>query len=176
MPSLRRARPPVRHVRRRRWWVRALAPAFVVVLIGGSAFAYWSAEGTGTGNGSTKSHVAVTLSPGSAAADLRPGGLGDVVLQVSNPNSTVAEIGSLALDSTQGDGGFAVDAAHIGCALTVVEYTTQTNGGAGWVVPAASGGEDGTLSITLTDALEMSPGAANDCQDATLAVYLVSGA
>lgn len=176
MPSIRRARSSVRHVRRPRWWVRALAPAVLVPLIGVSAFAYWSAEGTGSGNGTTASTVAMTLSPGSAAPDLRPGGLGDVVLQVSNPNSSVAKIGSLALDSTRGDGGYAVDAAHVGCALTVVDFTTQTNGGAGWVIPAASGGENGTLSITLTDSLEMSAGAANDCQGATLAVYLTAGA
>lgn len=175
MSSGRRVRPPVRHVRRRRLLARALVPGVLVASIGVSAFAYWSAEGTGSGNGTTASTVAVTLSPGSAAPDLRPGGSGDVVLQVSNPNSSVAEIGSLALDVTQGDGGYAVDAAHLGCALAVVDFTTQTNGGAGWVVPAASGGEDGSLAIVLADALEMSAAAANDCQGATLTVYLTAG-
>jgi hypothetical protein len=150
-------------------------PGVLVALVGSSAFAYWSAEGAGAGSGSTASSVAVTLSPGVAAADLRPGGVGDVVLQVSNPSSYVAEIGSLALDVSRGDGGYAVDPAHIGCALTVLGYTTQTNGGAGWTVPAASGGDDGTLPIILADALDMSEEAANTCQGATLTVYLKAG-
>jgi hypothetical protein len=147
-----------------------------VALVGASAFAYWGAGGAGAGSGSTASTVAVTLNPGVASAGLRPGGVGDVVVQVSNPNSYVAEIGSLALDVAQGDGGYAVDAGHVDCALTTLDYTTQSNGGAGWAVPAASGGDDGTLSITLSDALGMGADAVNACQGATLTVYLAAGA
>ena len=173
MSSLRRVRPPVRHARRRAW-LRALVPGVLVATVGASAFAYWSADGAGSGAGSTASAVAVVLSPGVAAADLRPGGEGDVVLLVTNPNSSVAQIGSLALDVTQGVGGYAVDAAHSGCVLTALDYATQTNGSAGWAVPAASGGKDGTLSITLPDALGMSADAANACQGATFTIYLIA--
>jgi hypothetical protein len=174
MPSLFAVRSRARHARRR-FWSRVLGPGLLMAVVGASAFAYWSAEGTGNGSGSTATSVAVTLSPGVAAADLRPGGEGNVVLQVTNPNPYVAEIGSLALDVTRGDGGFAVDAAHLDCAFTALDYTTQTNGGAGWTVPQASGGDDGTLSVTLSDALAMSDDAANACQGATLTVYLMVG-
>lgn len=155
--------------------MRLLVPSVLLAFVGASAFAYWSADGAGSGNGSTAPAVAVMLSPSVATADLRPGGAGDVVVQVTNPNSTVAQIGSLALDVTQGEGGFAVDAGHLGCALTALGYSTQANGGAGWTVPAASGGDGGTLSITLSDAVMMDDDAANACQGATLTVYLTAG-
>jgi hypothetical protein len=153
-----------------------LVVVVLVVAIGASAFAYWSAAGAGAGSGSTASAAPVTLSPGAVVADLRPGGAGDVVLTVTNPNAFDAELTSLALDVTQGDDGFGVDAAHLDCALTVLAYTTQTNGDAGWLVPAASGGDAGTLSITLPSALAMSDDAARGCQGATLTVYLTAGA
>lgn len=171
MPSFRVARLPVRHVRRR-VWARVLVPGLFLALVGASALAFWSANGAGSGNGSSGSTAAVTLSPGVAAADLRPGGKGDVVLQVTNPNSSAAEIGSLALDVSQGDAGYAVDAVHTGCAFAVLDYTSQTNGGAGWTVPAGSGDDDGTLAITLSDAVEMDEDATDACQGAGLTVYL----
>lgn len=174
MPSHSQVRSSVRPVRRR-FWTRVLVPSVLVATVGASAFAYWSAGGAGNGNGSTAATVAVTLSPGVATPDLRPGGEGNVVLLVSNPNSSVAQIGSLTLDVTQGDGGFAVDAGHLDCVLTTLDYTTQTNGAAGWTVPAASGGDDGTLAITLPDALAMSGDAADACQGAALTVYLTAG-
>jgi hypothetical protein len=174
MPSHSQVRSSVRPVRRR-FWTRVLVPSVLVAAVGASAFAYWSAGGAGNGKGSTAATVAVTLSPGVATPDLRPGGEGNVVLLVSNPNSSVAQIGSLALDVTQGDEGYAVDAAHSECGLAALAYTTQTNGGAGWAVPAASAGGDGTLAVTLSDALAMSGDAANACQGADLTVYLTAG-
>lgn len=174
MPSLISVRSSVRRVRLRAG-SRVLVAGVLVAAVGASAFAYWSADGAGKGNGSTGATVAVTLSPGVAAPDLRPGGEGNVVLLVTNPNSTVAQFGSLTLDATQGDEGYAVDAAHSDCGLTALDYTTQTNGGAGWAVPAASGGDDGTLAVTLSDALAMSGDAADACQGAALTVYLTAG-
>ena len=49
-------------------------------------------------------------------------------------------------------GGFAVDAGHSGCTLGTLSYTTQTNGGSGWNVPAKVGAVNGTLAdMTLDD-------------------------
>jgi hypothetical protein len=90
-----------------------------------------------------------------------------VVLTVTNPNAGEVRVGSLALDLSQGTGGFGVDGGHAGCGLTSLSFATQTNGGAGWTVPAS-----GTLPVTLTNALSMGTGAANACQGATFSVYL----
>ena len=90
-----------------------------------------------------------------------------MVLTVTNPNAAEIRVGSLALDTGQGNGGFAVDGAHSGCGLAPLSFVTQTNAGAGWTVPAS-----GVLSVTLTNALSMGTGAANACQGASFSVYL----
>ncbi|MHB8273467.1 MAG: hypothetical protein ACYDC9_01655 [Dermatophilaceae bacterium] len=143
--------------------------------VGGAAYAYWSGSGSGAGSGTTGTTVAVTLSPGTPAASLYPGGQANVVLTVSNPNASPVYIGSLAFDTGQGTGGFAVDAGHSGCAVATLSFTTATNGGAGWTVPGKVGAADGTLSITLTNAVAMGVGAADACQGASFTVYLAAG-
>ena len=157
---------------------RVLLAALLVILAvtaGGAAFAYWTGSGSGAGSASAGTTVAVTLSPGSPAASLYPGGTANVVLSVSNPNTSPVYLGSLALDAAQGTLGFAFDAGHSGCATTTLSFTTQTNGGAGWTVPAKFGAFNGTLAVTLTNALAMGVGAANACQGASSTVYLVAG-
>jgi hypothetical protein len=117
----------------------------------------------------------MTLSPGTPSSSLYPGGQSDVILSASNPNLSPIHIGSLALDTSQGTSGYSVDSGHSGCATSALTYTTQTNGGAGWTVPAKVGTVNGTLSITLPTALAMSTTAANACQGAALTIYLAAG-
>jgi hypothetical protein len=158
--------------------MRMLAVSLLATLAlpaGGAAFAYWSQSGSGGGSETTGTTVAVTLGPGTPAAGLFPGGTANVELTVSNPNVSPVQIGSLALDTGQGTGGFAVDAGHSGCAVSTLSFTTQTNSGAGWTVPAKVGAGNGTLSVTLTNALAMSSGAANGCQGASFTTYLAAG-
>jgi hypothetical protein len=141
--------------------------AVLSLLVAGVAAAYWHVTGAGSAAAATGTTSPLTLSPGSASAQLYPGGQASVVLTVSNPNAGGVKVGSLALDTTQGASGFAVDAAHAGCALAALSFATQTNGGAGWTVPAGS-----ALAVTLTNALSMTASAANACQGATFTVYL----
>ena len=159
----------------RRPFVLGISLVVLAVSVGGIAYAYWSGPGNGDGSATTGTTVAMTLSPGTAAATLFPGGQADVVLTVSNPNTSPAYLGSLALDTAQGTAGFAVDAGHLGCALSTLSFTTQTNGGAGWTVPAKAVAVDGTLPVTLTNALAMSMDAATACQGASFTVYLAAG-
>jgi hypothetical protein len=112
----------------------------------------------------------VTLSPATPTAALVPGGSASVVLTVTNPNVSSIRVGSLALDTGQGTGGFAVDGGHSGCVLTTLSFATQTNAGAGWTVAGS-----GNLSVTLTNALSMTATAANACQGASFTVYLAAG-
>lgn len=150
-------------------------PLGVMTLVAlSSATGVWHHSGSGTGAATTGTSVAVTLSPGSATAGLYPGGSANVVLTVTNPNLFAVPISSLASDTGQGTAGLAVDAGHSGCAVGVLTFTTQTNGGAGWTVPAKVAGVNGTLPITLTNALAMGAGAANACQGASLTVYLAA--
>ena len=157
---------------------RLLLASLLVALamtVAGVASAFWSGSGSGTGSGTAGTSVTVILSSGTPVATLRPGGQANVVLTASNPNVSPVRIGSLALDTGQGNGGFAVDVGHSGCAVSTLTFTTQTNGGAGWTVPARVDAVNGVLSITLPNALAMGLGAANACQGASSTVYLAAG-
>jgi len=160
---------------RRRLVLLAVLLVALGIPVGGIAWSYWSAGGSGTGTGANGTLAAVSLSAGSPTAALYPGGSTNVVATATNSNPSAVRIGSLLLDTSQGTGGFAVDAGHSGCSVAALSYTTQSNGGAGWSVPARVGITNGTLAITLTNALTMSASAASACQGATFTVYLVAG-
>ena len=162
----RAATPRRRGPRRRRTALVTLA-ATLAATVAGAAFAFWASAGAGAAAAGTGSTAAVTLTPGVAAAQLYPGGQASVTLTVANPNAASVRIGSLALDTTQGTGGFSVDAGHSGCGLSVLAFATQTNAGAGWTVPGG-----GSLPLTLAGSLSMAASAANGCQGATFTIYL----
>ncbi|WP_309710173.1 hypothetical protein [Pseudolysinimonas sp.] len=163
--------------RRRRLAILGASAVFalVVVPVGGIALAYWGGTGGGTGTSATGDVVPVSLSGGTPPANLRPGATAHVVLTATNTNDSPVRIDSLSLDTASGTGGFAVDAGHSGCSVAVLSFTTQNNGGSGWTIPARVGVVNGTLGITLPNAIGMSTSAANACQGATFTVYLVSG-
>jgi hypothetical protein len=154
---------------------RAVTLLLVVWPTCGVALAAWSATGMGGADAGTGTTLAVTLAPGTPTAGLYPGGRGDVVLSITNPNPSAVTVGSLALDPGQGDGGFAVDAGHPGCSASTFTFATQTNGGAGWSVPGRLAGVDGSRTVTLVGALSMRVDAGNGCQGVTATVYLVAG-
>ena len=151
-----------------------LIPVAIVlcVVTAGVAAAYWAGGGSGSGSVSTTDAADLTLSPGVPAATLSPGGQAAVALTVSNPNSSAVSIASLVLDTTRGTAGFAVDSGHSGCAVSALSFTTQTNASAGWTVPRKVGATDGTVSLTLVNAVSMAVDAANSCQGAYFTVYL----
>ena len=161
---------------RRLLLVMLLVSAVVLAGAGSGAWAYWKSAGSGAGTGGTGTTIAISLGAGTPSAQLYPGGTTSVVLTASNPNRSPVRVGSLALDTTQGTGGFAVDAAHSGCGVTSLGFVTQSNGGAGWTVPGKVGVVNGTLSLTLSGALTMSTAAASACQGAIFTVYLGAGA
>jgi hypothetical protein len=162
--------------RRRRLAILGISAvlALVVLPVGGIAVAYWGGTGGGTGTSATGDVVPVALTVGTPPANLRPGATSHVVLTATNSNASPVRITTLTLDTAQGTGGFAVDAGHSGCNVNVLSFTTQTNGGAGWTIPARVGLVNGTLGITLNNAIGMSASAANACQGATFTVYLVA--
>ena len=111
----------------------------------------------------------MTLTPGSPPTALYPRTAGDVAVSIVNDNTYRAYIGSLVLDTTQGSNGFAVTGGQPGCDPTALSYTTQSNGGAGWFVPAGS-----TLDLDLSNAIALDTTASSGCQGATFVVYLLA--
>lgn len=154
---------------RTRLAVTALAAVTAAALVAGAG-AFWSTSGLGSGSATAGSPAPVELSPAAPTTALYPGRSGDVAVVVDNPNPHQVFVGALALDPGEGDGGFTVDGAHGGCEVDALSFTTQTNGGDGWFVPAST-----SATLELTDAVAMSTSAASDCQGATFTVHLKAG-
>jgi hypothetical protein len=146
---------------------RLLAVLVVGIVLAGAAAAYFSSAGAGMSTAAVGTLQPLTVTPGTPTAQLYPGGRADVVATISNPNGIDVHVASLALDTSHGSGGFAVDGSHSGCDAGALGYTTQSSG---WTVPA-----NGSLDLTLANALSMAAGAANACQGAVFTVYLQAG-
>jgi hypothetical protein len=153
--------------RRARSSRRLVAAATLAALVPtGGATAYFAAAGSGSGTVRLGAAEPVAIAAGTApSAPLFPGGDGDVTAQVSNPSAGPAHLGALTLDSARGEGGF--DASRPGCDAAALSFTPQSNGGAGWDVPA-----NGTLDLDLAGAVHLAATAADACQGATFTVYL----
>lgn len=162
----------MRHLARMRPGGSALVAAALFLATG--AVGYWTAPGSGTASATLDNPLALTMSPGTPATQMSPGTSASVAASVSNPNPYAVQISSITLDNAQGSGGLAVDAGHSGCGLSVLSFTTQTNSGAGWTVPAKVGVTPGSLTISMSSALAMATSAANACQGATFTVYLAA--
>ena len=156
---------------------QALLVAVVLVFsvpVGGIAYAYWSAYGAGVGAATAGTTTALMLTPGTVTANIYPGGAGPVTVLVSNPNTSAIHITSFYLDTTQGANGFGVDVGHFGCNASSLSFATQTNGGSGWTVPAKIGLTNGSMGISLSNAISMNASSSNSCQGATFTVYLAT--
>lgn len=156
-----------RHRRRRA--VTTTIAAVVLLGLSGAALAWWSGVGSGASTATSGTSAAVTLSPGTPGASLYPGSSAAIQLSIANPGASDVRVGSLALSTAEGAGGFEVDAAHPDCVEGSLGYVTQDNGGAGWTVPSG-----GSLAVILPGALTMSLDADDGCQGATFVVYLAA--
>jgi hypothetical protein len=140
-------------------------------IAGGAAYAAWSVSGSGSGSASAASAQGLTLTAGSASGVLYPGATADVDTSVANANAFPVHVSSLALDTTQGQNGFAVDGGHSGCNLGSLSFSTATNGGSGWDISANS-----SLDVDAASSITMGAGANDSCQGATFTVYLTATA
>jgi hypothetical protein len=148
--------------------------ALAAFLVSGIVFAAWVVSGSGSGYAKAQSSQALTTSDASASttAQLYPGGSGDVLVTVNNPNPFDVKISRIA-----GDG--AVDSDKAGCTdvggdaskATGVSFTAQDLASDN-VVPA-----NGSRTLTLADAASMSNQSVNACQGAifTIPVRFTAG-
>lgn len=139
--------------------------AVACLAFAGGASAYLASGGSGSGTGRVSMSLSsLIVSGGTDTQSLLPTGTatGDVAATLVNGNSARVHVASLALDTSQGTGGFSSNAAP--CALS---FATQTNGGSGWTVPA-----NGSLTIDLVGSVTMGTSAASSCQGQNFTVYL----
>ena len=144
----------------------------VSLVFAGAAAAYWGAAGAGAATGTATTAQAVVVSAGTPTTHVHPGGQAAVAVSIANPNPFPVRVGALALDPTQGTGGFSVDAGHAACDVSSLSFAGGNNGGSGWDVPPRVAAVNGTLAVELSNSLSMAVGAADACQGATFTVYV----
>jgi hypothetical protein len=137
------------------------AAGLVAGLSAGTAYAYFTASGNGTGRASTGTMQAATIAAATATpgAALLPGGTGDVTLKVTNPNSYAVTLVSV----TGTAGTITADSGHPGCTTTGVTFTDQT--GLSTAIPG-----NGTTTVDLPGAAAMSAASSAGCQGATFSI------
>ncbi len=134
--------------------------ALLVGLGGGTAYAYLTSQGGGSGTarvGSTQS-VTVLQATGTVTNELSPGSSGDLLLRLDNPNPSAVTITSLSGNGT------VVASGGIGpCVITGVSVPTQS--GLRIDVPPGN-----TVSVTVPKGVSMGQVSDNGCQGATVHV------
>lgn len=130
----------------------------------GTARAYFSSHGSGTGHGSTGTMQPVTVAAyvnESFTTKLYPGGpAADVVLKVTNPNNFAVTVTSVVA----GVGSIVADVSHPSCTTTGVTFTAP--GTVSLAVPASTTG----AVFHLPGAASMSTASSNGCQGATFSI------
>ena len=151
---------------------RLIFGAVTVMVLGivSLGYAAWTSSGGGTGFAKAASAQNLTTgSTGTTSATLYPGANGDLVVNVTNPNSYPIKITSVT-----GNGTITADSSHSTCGQDVshptgVTYTDQT--GLSIAVPAST-----SQTITLSGTVHMSNASDNSCQGATFSVPVSTAA
>jgi hypothetical protein len=137
--------------------------ALVAAIAAVGAYAYFTASASGTGSASagTLQPVTVTAFTGSdsPSSPLLPGGTGDVILRISNPNPYAVTLVAV----TGGPGSISADAGHPSCTTTGVTFTGQTS-----LSNTIAG--SGTTLVDLPGAAAMSSASSNGCQGASFSI------
>jgi hypothetical protein len=156
------------------------------VLAGGMAYAgtNWvvglNSGSSGQGQAATISNLSITATTGTLTHLLYPGGTGDVVVSVSNPNPFPVTITALTLPAATSyadaysDSG--LSSAVTGCAAATPSYVTW-NGAAGshTLTSALTVAASGTLAVTFTNGASMGLNAPLACAGAYFKMSSLSG-
>jgi len=138
----------------------AATTAMLLLMLGvGTAYAYWSTIGAGSGaaaNGTMQTVAVDAFVSGDAPATaLVPGGTADVTVRATNPNSFAVQVYSVAAN-----GNATADASHPLCSTTGVTF----NSPASPLAPAVTIPASSSVLITLPGAASMSAASQSACQ------------
>lgn len=144
-----------------------LAGSVAVLVLGGIVFAAWLVPGTGQGYSKAKQAQALTTDDvGATSTDqLYPGATGDVKVKVNNPNAFAVTVTAVdANGAVSSDKANCTDVGGDVSKKTGVTFTNQTLNSSN-VVPA-----NGSLTLTLNNAVSMSNQSVNACQGAVFSI------
>ena len=136
----------------------------------GAAFGFMVSTGSATASAAVGSMQTVTLTAvtDTPTTPLVPGGTGDVVVSVDNPNHFRVSVTSLTFES---GGSITFDAGHAGCSSTDSKGVVSLSVPAGDLPHAVAASTSTT--IHLANAVTMNPTATSTCQGATIYIPVV---
>lgn len=129
---------------------------------GGVAYAYWTSHGSGSGSGTTGTmtiNVTGLVGDDTNQTTLIPGGTGDVILRVTNPNSFPVHVTSITSNGSA--------TASPVCTPTGVTFNAPSD-----YTPAQFTLSPGSSLIRLGGASSMSTASASGCQGSTFSMPL----
>lgn len=173
---------------------KVIAAVTGVVMAGGSAFAAtnWvvgvSGGSSGEGQSANVTNLSITAVASPSPTNLMyPGGTGDVVISISNPNPFPVTITAVQLptNTTYADGytTSGLSATQTGCLATTPSYvtwnwstsSTSTHTLTTALTVGASGGSNNPLVVTLTADASMGSAAPAACENTYFSMPALSG-
>lgn len=145
------------------WRRRLLAAATgttALLMVGGIAYATWSATGAGATTATAGTSSALTVS-GTVVGALAPGSSADLKVTVTNPSVRPVTVRTVVLNGSVG--------ASAPCSTPGVTVTLP--GTVSLTVPAGS-----SADLTLANAVAMSTASSSNCQGATFTIPLTATA
>jgi len=135
------------------------------LIVGGAAYASFSAGGTGSGSAPTGTMQAVTISAFTGGdqptSTLIPGGTADVIVRVTNPNPAPVQVFSVT-----SNGSITADSGHSACTTTGVTFTAPSSP----LSPAVQVSASSTSLFHLVGAASMDLTSVSACQGATFEI------
>jgi len=189
-PKVRRP-PARRHAKGR----KVLSALFGIALVGGGAYAAtnWivglAASSSGEGQAATVQNLTIAaVATPLPANQLYPGGTGDVVVTISNPNPYPVTITAVDLPTNityaTGYTTSALSATQTGCLAAtpsdvIWKYSSSTSGSAHTLrtplVIGASGNANNPLTVTLTNDASMTASAPAACENTYFSMPSLTG-
>ena len=143
----------------------AIVTAALVIGASGTAYAYWTQAGTGTGGGTTGTNAAVTALQSSTVSNLYPGNTQALAGTFTNPNPGAVTVGAVTATVTTGAPGTCLAAWYV---------ISGSDSEAPHVLPAGAGGTWSGLSVTMTNNLTVNQDA---CKGVAITItYAVAAA
>jgi len=148
--------------------VAVIAGVLLAAFITSAALAWWTTEGTGTGEATVDTPEEVTIEGGTVTSYLFPTNeaMGELSLTVTNPNVYELRIYEIELDTSAPEGVNGYSQNAVDCFVTFTDQTSVTP----WVVPGT-----GSLDIDLVDSVTMGTAAPDSCQNEDFTIYVKTG-
>jgi hypothetical protein len=153
-PAERRRGAHRREPGRARRRTALLAWVVALTLPAAAAAALWTVGGSGSGQGRAVTVQNLVVTPGTPTAQLYPGGSGDVVYSVTNPNPFPVRVTGVSPGAVTGEG-----------ACGASSFTTST----GTVAPVTIAA-DATATVTVVGGVTMVVAATDACQGVVVTV------